>query len=201
MTCSVAPLMNGHPAARIAFYAPLAAFAVLESRVRLRSVLSRRGASVDRGSRPFVYLGIALGIVAAVTLGADVPAASIDIARVPLFVAGVALMVAGIVVRQWAVALLGGLFTTDVRIHHEQQVIDSGPYRWVRHPSYTGLLATCAGIGLAELNWASLAVSILLPLPAVVLRIRVEERALLHGLGEPYRRFAAGRARLLPGVW
>jgi protein-S-isoprenylcysteine O-methyltransferase Ste14 len=110
-------------------------------------------------------------------------------------------MAAGIVLRQWAVALLGRYFTTDVRVHPGQAVIDTGPYRWVRHPSYTGLLLTLVGIALALGNWAALPVLIVVPAIGVVNRIRVEERALLDGIGEPYRRFAATRARLVPHVW
>jgi len=110
-------------------------------------------------------------------------------------------MVAGIVLRQWSVALLGKSFTVDVRVHEGQQVIDRGPYRFVRHPSYTGMLLTFAGIGLALGNWLSLACVLLVPLVGLVLRIRVEERTLLAELGEPYRRFAEGRARLVPHVW
>jgi protein-S-isoprenylcysteine O-methyltransferase Ste14 len=113
----------------------------------------------------------------------------------------VVLMVAGIAVRQWAVALLGKFFTTDVRVHSDQTVVETGPYRWLRHPSYTGLLMTLVGVGLALGNWASLAVVVVLPLAGLVVRIRVEERALLDGLGEPYRRFAQSRARLIPGLW
>jgi protein-S-isoprenylcysteine O-methyltransferase Ste14 len=111
------------------------------------------------------------------------------------------LMCAGIAIRQWAVALLGDLFTVDVRVHAGQTVVERGPYRWVRHPSYTGLILTFVGIGLALGNWAALIVLAVLPIAGLVVRIRFEERALLDGLGEPYRRFAASRPHLFPGLW
>jgi protein-S-isoprenylcysteine O-methyltransferase Ste14 len=110
-------------------------------------------------------------------------------------------MCLGIAIRQWAVALLGQLFTTDVRVHPGQIVVDRGPYRWVRHPSYTGMLITFVGIGLALGNWAALAVLVVLPTVGLVVRIRVEERALADGLGDAYRSFAASRSRLVPGLW
>jgi len=69
------------------------------------------------------------------------------------------------------------------------------------HLSYTGLIVTFVGFGLALGNWASLAVLAVLPTAGLVYRIRFEERALLEGLGESYRRYAEGRPRLLPGVW
>ena len=110
-------------------------------------------------------------------------------------------MRAGIVIRQWAIAVLGPFFTVDVRVHPGQTVVERGPYRWVRHPSYTGLIMTLVGVGLALGNWAALAVLAVVPTAALVVRIRVEERALLDGLGEPYRRFAASRKHLIPGLW
>jgi protein-S-isoprenylcysteine O-methyltransferase Ste14 len=88
-----------------------------------------------------------------------------------------------------------------VRIRAGQTVVDSGPYRWVRHPSYTGLLLICAGIGSALGNGASLACALLIPLAGLVARIHTEERVLLRELGDPYRLFTEGRARLIPGVW
>lgn len=88
-----------------------------------------------------------------------------------------------------------------VGLSFEQPVISTGPYAYVRHPSYTGLLLIVAGAGLAVGNWLGLALCVLLPLPALVVRIRVEEAELVRVLGEPYRRYAARTKRLVPGVW
>jgi protein-S-isoprenylcysteine O-methyltransferase Ste14 len=96
---------------------------------------------------------------------------------------------------------LGRFFTVDVRVHANQTIVDSGPYRWVRHPSYTGLIMFNVGLGLALSNWAALAVMLLLPTGGLIVRIRLEERALVAQLGDDYRRFAGTRRRLLPGVW
>jgi protein-S-isoprenylcysteine O-methyltransferase Ste14 len=63
------------------------------------------------------------------------------------------------------------------------------------------MLLTFLGIGLALGNWAALALVVVVPAAGLVVRIRAEERALRDGLGEPYRRFAATRARLIPGIW
>jgi protein-S-isoprenylcysteine O-methyltransferase Ste14 len=144
---------------------------------------------------------VAAGVGGAFALAGNVHAAAIADGRWPSFVLGLVLMGVGIAIRQWAVALLGPLFTIDVRVHPGQRVIDRGPYRWVRHPSYTGLIVTFLGIGFALGNWAALAVLAVVPTAGLVVRIRLEERALLDGLGDSYRRFAAGRPRLFPGVW
>ena len=76
-----------------------------------------------------------------------------------------------------------------------------GPYRVVRHPSYTGLLIAFLGCGLMLGNWVGLLASLALILVAIVYRLRIEERALTATLGDAYRRFAATRARLVPFVW
>ena len=110
-------------------------------------------------------------------------------------------MWSGIGIRQWAIAVLGRFFTVDVRVQPGQTVVDWGPYRWVRHPSYSGMIITFVGMGLALGNWVSLAVLVVVPTAGLIVRIRVEERTLLGSLGEPYRRFAAARPRLFPFLW
>jgi protein-S-isoprenylcysteine O-methyltransferase Ste14 len=197
----VPPLPYSEPGARIAFSVVLGVFVALEQRVRFRSRRNRKGAREDRGSLAVVIVAVAAGVGGGCAVAGLVPSAAIPVARWPMFAIGVVLMAAGIVLRQWAVALLGPYFTVDVRVHVEQTVVDRGPYRRLRHPSYTGLLLTFVGIGPALGNWAALALVIVVPAAGLVVRIRAEERALLDGLGEPYRRFSATRARLIPGIW
>ena len=195
------PLPFSVTGARIAFYAVLAIFVLLEQRTRVSSWRHREGERRDRGSYVLIVACVGVGLVAAGILAGDVPAAELSGARWPLFVVGLALMVGGIILRQWAIAMLGGSFTVVVRVRQGQEVIDTGPYRWVRHPSYTGLLVIFAGFGLALGNWVSVLCAVLVPLIGIVVRIHFEERALLQGLGESYRLFAQGRKRLVPGVW
>jgi protein-S-isoprenylcysteine O-methyltransferase Ste14 len=197
----VAPLPYRETAAEIAFYVILGIFSLLEWRVRFRSHFNRRGSRSDRGSLFVVVAAVSAGFAGGFLLAGDVPAAGIAEGRWPLFVLGLVLMSAGIAIRQWAVASLGDFFTIDVRVHPGQTVVERGPYRWVRHPSYMGLILTCVGIGLALGNWAALAVLVVLPTAGLVVRIRQEERALLDGLGDSYRRFAASRPHLFPGLW
>jgi protein-S-isoprenylcysteine O-methyltransferase Ste14 len=189
------------PEARIAFDLVVGAFFLSEVSVRLRSDRNRLGSQLDRNSLLVVQATVLGGVAAAVLLARRAPGAAIGKGRWPLFVAGLVLICAGIALRQWAVATLGRFFTIDVRVQPGQTVVEGGPYRWVRHPSYTALILTFLGLGLALGNWASLAVLAVLPTAGLVYRIHFEERALLDQLGEPYRRFAASRPRLFPGVW
>jgi protein-S-isoprenylcysteine O-methyltransferase Ste14 len=190
-----------HPGARIAFDVVVGAFVLSELRIRLRSERNRDGSRLDRTSLLVVQATAIGGVGGAVLLTRRLPGAALAGAEWPLFVAGLVLMCAGVAIRQWAVATLGRFFTIDVRVQPSQTVVDRGPYRWVRHPAYTGLILTFLGFGLALGNWAALAVAFLVPTAGLVYRIHFEERALLEGLGEPYRCFAASRPRLFPGVW
>jgi isoprenylcysteine carboxyl methyltransferase (ICMT) family protein YpbQ len=109
-----------------------------------------------------------------------VPAAAIR-PGADAFAAGVALLAAGIGLRAWAFKTLGRYFTFTVMVSSDQPVITSGPYRLLRHPSYTGILLASAGVGPASANWVGLAAMTLLPLAVILWRIPVGgERAAGH---------------------
>ena len=93
----------------------------------------------------------------------------------------------GLAIRVWAIAALGGAFRTTVEVDPDQSVVTAGPYTWIRHPAYSGLLLIVAGLGLTWGNWLSSAVCAVLPLPAVLWRIHVEEAELDRVLGDAYR--------------
>lgn len=114
---------------------------------------------------------------------------------------GVALICLGIAIRQWAVHTLGRFFTFKLTVQSDQRVVDSGPYRVVRHPSYSGLLVSGIGTAIALGNWVSLGVIVIPYVIALARRIQVEEGLLRQGLGPDYDRYAASRKRLVPGVW
>jgi protein-S-isoprenylcysteine O-methyltransferase Ste14 len=197
----MAPLAYVDVGAKTAFYVVLGMLGASEWSNRIRSGTNRAGTRLDRGSFYAVMVTAVLGVGAAFEFASGVPSAGISTARWPIFVAGLAIVILGIALRQWAVLALGQFFTVQVRVRSDQTVVDTGPYRWVRHPSYTGIIMSFVGIGVALENWLSLAVLIVVPTIGLVARIRVEERALLDALGEPYRAFSASRARLIPRVW
>lgn len=114
---------------------------------------------------------------------------------------GVVLMWLGIGLRQWSVRTLGRFFTFQLTVRTDQRVVEAGPYRVVRHPSYSGLLLTSLGAGIALGNWAALALLTIPYTVALTRRIGIEETMLREGLGEDYERFASKRKRLIPGVW
>ena len=80
-------------------------------------------------------------------------------------------------------------------------MVERGPYRWVRHPAYTGVLLLAAGYGLAMGNWLALLITVAVPAVAMLRRIGVEETALTETLGQPYRIYRTHTKRLVPGLW
>ncbi len=114
---------------------------------------------------------------------------------------GFAILLAGLVVRGWAIRALGEYFTGNVQVSSDQPVVAAGPYRLLRHPSYTGLLLAMTGLALAGANWIGFASMTLLPLAGILWRIHAEKRALLATLGASYRAYAAQHKRLVPLVW
>ena len=97
-------------------------------------------------------------------------------------------------------SVLGRFFTYDVAIHTGQTVVETGPYRFIRHPSYTGALLAVLGVGLAIGNWAGLVVLFGLMAVAYTYRIQVEETVLTEALGESYEEYKRRTKRLIPFV-
>ncbi len=107
-------------------------------------------------------------------------------------------MLLGIALRWYSAALLGKYFTFDVAVQSGQILVEVGPYRYIRHPSYSGALLTLLGFGLALGNWAGLATSLSCMGFAYAYRIAVEEAALASALGEAYNQYMRRTWRLVP---
>lgn len=88
-----------------------------------------------------------------------------------------------------------------VAIDKDHSLVLVGPFRWVRHPAYTGLLLAFLGVGLSLSNWLSVAL-VMVPISlALLYRIEVEERALGERFGAAYERYAARTKRLIPWLY
>lgn len=115
--------------------------------------------------------------------------------------AALAAMVFGWYLRTHAVLILGQSFTWHVHVEEGQKVIQSGPYRFIRHPGYAGAWLTYVGTPVFLGCWWSLAVTIPVLTIAFVRRIRLEEETLVATLGQEYADYSQRTARLCPGIW
>ncbi len=114
---------------------------------------------------------------------------------------GAVMLASGFTLRVWSVRTLGRFFKFRVVVQEGHEVVESGPYAWVRHPSYTGMVLCAAGLGLMLGSWLSLALAALPTLIGFTIRLLAEERVLAAELGDPYRDYMARTRRLVPGVW
>jgi protein-S-isoprenylcysteine O-methyltransferase Ste14 len=181
----------------------LAAWLVLEAGLLIRDrVRGKGGAGRDRGTLWLNIIVIAVAVSAAgIVTGALNKASAWQFESAGLSVAGLIVMWAGLAVRIWAIVVLGTSFRTTVEVDAGQRVVESGPYRWVRHPSYTGILLLAAGLGLTYGNWPALAILLVLPAGVLINRIFVEEAVLTEVIGRAYTDYAAATKRLVPGLW
>jgi protein-S-isoprenylcysteine O-methyltransferase Ste14 len=114
---------------------------------------------------------------------------------------GLILLIAGLAIRWTAVLTLGKAFSANVAIRASQTVRKNGLYRFVRHPSYLGLLLIFLAVGVHSRNWLSLAVMVLPTTAALLYRIHVEEAALREAFGEEYVAYSRETKRLIPWLF
>jgi protein-S-isoprenylcysteine O-methyltransferase Ste14 len=181
----------------------IAAWLLLEVGLLIRDRVRGKGSMArDRGTVWLNFIIIAVAVTAAGALTAALKHdATWQFGSTALTVVGLLIMWTGLAVRIWAIVVLGQSFRMTVEVDTGQRVINSGPYRWVRHPSYTGILILMAGLSLVYGNWAALAVLLALPAGVLIHRIFVEEAVLTEVMGPAYTNYAAHTKRLVPGLW
>jgi protein-S-isoprenylcysteine O-methyltransferase Ste14 len=159
-----------------------------------RGYRARVRRSADDGSTALVItLATVVSVVGALFAGGPaLPAA--------LSMAGIAATLLGAALRCWAIVSLGRHFTLTLQAEATQPLVERGPYRWVRHPSYLGAQLGLLGVGLATgtvlsalLAWAPL-------FAAHLWRIEKEEQLLARVLGARWRQYAERTWRLVPGL-
>lgn len=190
------PLAVGGGAAEDVFLACVTAWGLFELVLAIRV---RGGSGRDRSFVALtlsVLCGLALGEFVARRSGLALPGPG----WWPVGL-GAAVFTFGLGLRAWAVRELGRFFKFTVVVQSDHRVVDTGPYRLIRHPSYTGLLTVELGLGIMLGTWLSIPACLLPPLIAFAIRLVSEERVLARELGEPYRAYIDRTDRLIPGVW
>ena len=192
-----------HAHVSVAFHLPEGLFfwavyvwvCVSESLFIRRSVRSR-SYSQDAGTLRLIMVGnqvaILAGFAASVLPWFVMPWPGIS------FIVGTCVLFGGGVLRRVCFRILGRYFTAAVVASSGQPVIELGPYRLVRHPSYTAYFMILLGIGMALGSWLSVAILFVVPCFVYARRVQAEEKALLETIGEPYRAYMSRTKRFIP---
>jgi protein-S-isoprenylcysteine O-methyltransferase Ste14 len=174
----------------------------VEGGLILRDKARSRGTTkADRMSRMFntVSIGVALSSVWPSLLLPELRFGGDEILAITL--AGTLLIILGLALRYWSIIILGRYFRTTVELEEGQKVVRSGPYRFIRHPSYSGIILFCVGYGLVSQNWLSFSLCALLPAAALLYRIKIEEEEMAKGMGTEYTEYQSKTKKLIPGIW
>jgi protein-S-isoprenylcysteine O-methyltransferase Ste14 len=191
------PYVETHAVGRVWFVVAITAATIeLVGAGRRRTEATKK----DRGSRIVIRVCAVPGVVLLLLAPRIAPGAEI---RPPLVsvVVGIMIFSVGEALRVGAKMALGRYFTYTVMTSGDQPVITDGPYRFLRHPSYTGVLLIAVGAGATWGNWLGLAGLTSTTLVGLIYRIHIEEKALLEELGDRYRTYAEHHKRMIPFVW
>ncbi len=175
-------------------------YGVSELLLALRRRASGAAVRSDRGSLAVFWVTITLGLVLSVIVASRWPAFEYRLPRTGLAAVGL-LFVAGLALRWWAILVLGRWFTVDVAIHADHQLVTSGPYRWVRHPSYTGAAMAFVAMALMFEHWLALPLLLVPVASAFLYRIHVEEQALARAFGSSWTDYVRTTSCLIPKIY
>ncbi|MGP8215804.1 MAG: methyltransferase family protein [Bacteroidia bacterium] len=154
---------------------------------------------VDKHTELYVWIAIAI----AVSVGVYVS----EITSFPVFFnekiefVGLAVIIIGIIIRFAAIRQLGRFFTVSVTIRDDHRIIQSGFYKYLRHPSYTGALLSFFGLGIQLNNWLSFFIVFVPILFAFIYRINIEEKVLIEQFGQQYKEYIGRTKRIIPFVY
>ncbi len=181
----------------IAGWAGLVGFLALEASARQPGDASSLDASAEDRSttRTVAATSAAAGVLVPLvrrSTGATLPRSAA--------IAGLGVELAGLVVRGWSMRTLGRAYSRTLRIAEDQQVIDEGPYRLVRHPGYLGSIAIWTGFALTSRRGLAVVGVVTLLSRAYRRRIEAEETLLVSSL-PGYRAYMEQTSRMIPGIW
>ena len=142
---------------------------------------------------------ISLATLVSVAVGIAVRLTNLGTWRGVFQWAGLVVIVLGAILRAWALLNLGRFFSRTVQIKPDHKIITSGPYRWIRHPAYTGMILIYTGFIMAIGSWLGALLTFLIITASLYYRIRIEEKALIASLGDEYLKYKKQTWFLFPG--
>ena len=117
------------------------------------------------------------------------------------FVAGWICAVFSFVLRRKAITALGKFWSLHVEIRENHEFVKSGPFRWMRHPTYFSMILELLSAGLILNAYFTLAAVTVIFVPALILRLKLEETALVEKFGATYRAYQHQTPAIFPYKW
>jgi protein-S-isoprenylcysteine O-methyltransferase Ste14 len=114
---------------------------------------------------------------------------------------GLVLILLGQAIRIWTRLTIGGMYSGYLRVKVGHVLVTDGPYRFIRHPGYTGFLLMALGLAVGYSSWIGLAAVPVLLLPGLAYRMKVEESLLVEQFKDDYQAYTRKVKKLIPGVW
>jgi protein-S-isoprenylcysteine O-methyltransferase Ste14 len=195
-------------AEQIAFYCLIAVAAVCELAIRIYADMNsyrarRKSKKSDSGSIFIVVLGLVGNIGLSFFLASDRMPSGMQQLKLPHFIyfIGIILITAGIILRVVSVVTLRTYFTVTVQTIKDHQLIQSGVYKHLRNPSYTGLLFISVGIAFSLCNFIAIICSLLICTICLHVRIKVEEKVLREQFKKEFDAYCSKTYRLIPFIW
>jgi protein-S-isoprenylcysteine O-methyltransferase Ste14 len=185
------------------FYAAAVLWAVYEGVTRMIQRLRAGHRTLISFSDPSVIAaggGLGASVIVSIVLGSHAGLNWPGGRDWPVVV-GIVLIAVGLAIRVWAVLSLGRFFQYQIEIQPGHRVVTTGPYRYVRHPSYTAVSLIVLGFAFGSGDVLSVPAVLVLTGLGLFVRIRAEEKQLVSALGPEYSDFAAHHKRLIPGVF
>lgn len=157
--------------------------------------------AIDRRTRNYNFISLILAISLAASISWITTFRFHGGGTSIVFWIGIIILCLGLFLRYWSITALGKYFRTTVELEKGQKVIQHGPYKYIRHPSYSGIILFCIGYGIAVQNWLSLIIAVSLPTISLLYRIKIEEAALVKGIGTEYEAYRMKTKKLIPRIW
>ena len=155
------------------------------------------GKKHDAGSLIFILLGVFVPLIIIFILAYT----GVGRTSTTWSYLGLIFLLIGFSLRQWSIKTLGKFFTPVVSIQKGHKLIEKGPYKYVRHPSYTGLLLELVGVGLFLSNLLAAFVAFIFLFPSIVYRISTEETVLIRKFGKKYLSYKGRTKKFIPFVY
>jgi protein-S-isoprenylcysteine O-methyltransferase Ste14 len=186
--------VSGYPVRLDALFIGLyLSWMLIELKITRRDVIAEDKTTADCMTCQFYGAGQALTILSALWFSGAWRSLNI------IHLLGIGLFLTGVLYRLWAIRTLGRFYSHRVRTQSRHRIVVIGPYRFTRHPAYAGMIVANVGIAIYFFNQVTLGVLLILLVPAILLRIFIEEKTLFKIEG--YAQYAENRKRLFPGVW